>query len=326
MRRFRFLGVLVLAAVLLGAVLALRGRVAEVGGAGHLPGPGVSATAVALSLAGNLLLVDAWRAIVAAVGPRLPFAAAARVWTASQLARYTLGAAQVPGRALAGRGHGVGVGVGVLTTLVEILWGASLTAVVVLVTAPAGGAPSWVAAAALLPAALVVLGLAAPAEVLARLARLLRRPPLAGVDRRLAAAVTARYALVIVLRVTVTLLLYRAVGGDPGADWPVVAGAWAVGQLAGQFAVFAPGGLGVREGATALVLAPAVGADAALLLVALLRLAELAAELCAFAAAHGLRHQPPGGDQQQRVDAADPVAHVGQVGRQADQADRAGRR
>jgi glycosyltransferase 2 family protein len=290
----RPLGLIVLVAVLVGAVLALRGRAAEVGGAGGLPGPRTSMLAVVASLAGNLVLIDAWRALVAAAGPRLAFAAAARVWTSSQLARYTIGAAQVPGRVLAGRAHGVGTALGTLTTLVEIAWGMSLTAVVVLATAPAwlpaDGSLDWVAIAAVVPAAAVVAGLIAPQRMLQAVARPLRRfgAPTAQVDRRLAAAVAARYAAVIALRVVVAVALYAAVGGD-AHDWPAVAGAWALGQLAGQLAVFAPGGLGVREGATALVLAPAIGPAAALLLVALIRLAELVAELATFALARVLR-------------------------------------
>lgn len=282
-------GAVVLVVVFAGAVVALRGRVAGVGGAGGLPGPWTSLLAVGASAAGNLLLIDAWRGLVAAVGPRLGYGAAARVWTASQLARYTIGAAQVPGRALAGRAHGVGALLGTLTALVEIAWGASLTAVLVLATAPtwlpADGSLDWVAVAAIVPAAAVVAGLVAPRWLLTRLARLLRRDATGlRVDRRLAVGITARYAAVIVLRVLVAVALYRSVGGDVD-DWPAVAGAWALGQLAGQFAVFAPGGLGVREGVTALVLAPAIGTGAALLLVALIRLAELVAELTTFAAA-----------------------------------------
>lgn len=285
MERRRVLGAALLAGLLVVAVVALRGRVAAVDRAGGLPGPGVSALAVAATLAGNALLADAWRALVAATGVRLPWATAARVWTSSQLARYALGAAQVPGRVLAGRAHGVPALAGTLTTLVEIAWGLSLTAVVVLATAPAwlpaGGRLRWVALAASVPAAVVVAGLVAPGPLLAGLARLLRREAVA-VPRRLVFGVTLRYAAVIALRSAVAVALAAAVGADPARDWPAVVGAWALGQVAGQLAVFAPGGIGVREGATAVVLGPLLGVEAALLLVALVRLTELAAELLAF--------------------------------------------
>lgn len=306
-RRSRLVGAGVLLVVLVGAVLALRGRVAGVGGAGALPGPGTSLLVVGLNAAGNLLLVDGWRALVAASGTRLSLGTAARVWTSSQLARYTIGAAQVPGRALAGRRVGVGAAAGTLTTLVEIAWGTSLTAVLVLATAPAWlpGAQGlgWVAATAVLPTGVIVAGLIAPRRLLRGLARGLDVGPLrrlgggrlsAGlgrvrVDRALAAGVTARYAAVIALRVAATLALFAAVGGDLRADGVRVAGAWAIGQVVGQVAVFAPGGLGPREGATALVLTPAIGIEAALLLVALVRLGELVAELACFGIARLVR-------------------------------------
>jgi glycosyltransferase 2 family protein len=328
-RRMPPLGLAVLVAVLVGAVVALRGQVAGVSEAGGLPGPGTSVLAVAASVAGNLLLVDAWRALVAAAGPRLDFTAAARVWTASQLARYTIGAAQVPGRALAGRAHGIGAVVGTLTTLVEIAWGSSLTAVLVLATAPtwlpADGSLDWMAFAAVAPAVVLAAGLVAPQKVLTAVARLMRRLGVGRltavrVDRQLAVGVTVRYAVVVALRVVVAVALYRTVGGDVG-EWPAVAGAWALGQLAGQLAIFAPGGLGVREGATALVLAPAIGPAAALLLVALIRLAELVAELLTFGLAQTLRHEPERSDGEDRIDSADAVAHIGQVGGQAHEAD-----
>lgn len=302
-RRSRLVGAGVLLVVLVGAVVALRGRVAGVGGAGALPGVGTSLLIIGLNAAGNLLLVDGWRALVAASGTRLSLGAAARVWTASQLARYTIGAAQVPGRALAGRRVGIGAAAGTLTTLVEIAWGTSLTAVLVLATAPAWlpGAEGlwWLAAAAILPTVVVVAGLIAPRPLLAGVAGILDGAPLrrlsggrlstglqrVRIDRTLAVGVTGRYALVIALRVAATLALFSAVGGDLAADAVLVAGAWAIGQVVGQVAVFAPGGLGPREGATALVLTPAIGLEASLLLVALVRLGELVAELGCFGAA-----------------------------------------
>lgn len=263
----------------------------------------MGAVVVGANLLGNCLLIDAWRRLVGAVGPWLPFRAAARVWTLSQLARYTIGAAQVAGRALAGRSYGVGASAGALTTLVEIAWGMSLTAAVVLGTAPwwLPGANDlrWVALLAAVPTAIVIGGLVAPERLLGGVARLFRAPflrrvggqrltaGLAGirVDRRLTAGVTIRYLAVIGLRIVAALALLAPVGGGLGQDGLRTAGAWALGQVVGALAVFAPGGLGPREGATALVMAPAVGVEGALLFVALLRLGEVVAELIGFLAA-----------------------------------------
>lgn len=301
--RGRVLGLSAVLVVLTAAVLVLRGRVAGVAGAGGLPGPAVGALVIGANLLGNGLLIDAWRRLVAAVGPTLGFPAAARVWTVSQLARYTVGAAQVAGRALAGRSYGVGAPAGALTTLVEIAWGMSLTAAVVLGTAPwwlpGAGELRWVALLAAVPTAVVVTGLIAPQRLLAGFGRVLRARPLrriggdritAGlgtvrIDRRLITGVTVRYLAVIGLRIVAALALLGPVGGDLGQDGLRTAGAWALGQVVGALAVFAPGGLGPREGATALLMGPAIGLEAALLFVALLRLGELVAELLGFLAA-----------------------------------------
>jgi hypothetical protein len=63
----------------------------------------------------------------------------------------------------------------------------------------------------------------------------------------------------------------RALGPvDPGI-FPLVLAALALGTVAGFVALFAPVGLGVREGLGTIILAPAVGADLALLGLVLLR-------------------------------------------------------
>lgn len=296
----RLLGAVLVAALLVVAVVALRAQFDAVGGLGGLPGPGVVALALVANVVGNLLLADAWRAILAVTGVRLSLGVAGRVWTVSQFARYSIGAAQVPGRAVAGRRHGVGAAAGALTALVEIAWGTSLTAVVALVTAPAWlpgrGDLWWVAATAVVPAAVVVAGLVAPRELLEALGRLAGWAPLrrlgggrlAGgldrvlIDRRTAAAVSGRFALVVLSRIVAVVALATSVGADPVVDGPRLAGAWALGQVLGQLAIVVPGGLGVREGVTVAVTAPVLGVGAAALLAALVRLVEIGAELLTF--------------------------------------------
>lgn len=308
----RVVGAAVVAALLAVAVLVLRERLDAVGGLGGLPGPGVLAVAVAANILGNALLADAWRALVATTGVRLRAGAAARIWTVSQFARYTIGAAQVPGRALAGRRHGVGVGAGALTALVETAWLTSLTAVVALATAPAWlpGAEDLRGAAllAVVPAVVVLAGLVAPGRVLCALATLAGRGVLArlggarlaeglgrvDLDRRTAAGVTARFAVVVACRVVAVLALSTAVGASVPGDVPRLAGAWALGQVAGQLAVVVPGGLGVREGVTLALAAPALGVEAAALLAALIRLVEIVAEFLTFALARLLPGGSPG--------------------------------
>ncbi len=323
--RARFGGAVVAAVVVAGAALALRPLAGEVGG--RLPGPGVVAGVVALNLAGNALLVAAWRRLLRAAGTPLGAVEAARIWVPAQLARYTIGAAQVPGRVVAGARRGVAPGAGMLTTLAEVVWLSCVIAALVLATVPwwlaEAGPWRWVAGAAVLPVAVLVAGLVAPGAVLSLAARTINLvtarfhlptgrhtgPPGdvlggdgttttvvrtrigdgMGGDRRVALAVTGRYLAVVGLRVGATLAVFGALGGDVAGEAARVAGAWGVGQLAGQLAVFAPGGLGAREGAAALVLAPALGGELAALLVTLVRLGEMAAELVGLAALRLLR-------------------------------------
>lgn len=287
-----------LSAVLLAAVaLALRGRWEAVGEAGGLPGLGPSTLAVLAYVVANLVLALAWRDVVRAAGAVIGVRDALWVWAASQLARYTVGAAQIGGRAVLGRRYGLTLTTGAVTALVEVGWQSSLTAALALGTFPwwLPGAEdlTWLAWSGALPAGILLVGLVRPRALLRWLAALLGWGPVrrmtggrldAVADRvalgRLdALRITGRYALNSGLRLVGFLLIFAAVGGDLGRDGLRAVGAYAVGQLVGRLAVFAPGGLGPREGATALVIAPALGGGPALVLVAATRLLEVVGEL-----------------------------------------------
>jgi uncharacterized membrane protein YbhN (UPF0104 family) len=279
------------------AALALEGRWEAVGDAGGLPGPGALLLAGTAFLVANVVLALTWREVVRAAGGQIAPSAAAWVWAASQLTRYSLGAMQVGGRAVLGRRYGLTLTAGGVTALVEIGWQTSITAMLVLVTAPwwlgAAEGLAWLAWAGLAPAAVLLAGLLAPERLLALLAAVLRWGPLArltrgrlggkveriGLGRREAARLTALYALNTSLRLGGFLALFAALGGDLPSQAPLAVGAASLGQLVGRLAVFAPGGLGPREGATALAIAPAIGGAPALVLVAATRLVELVAEL-----------------------------------------------
>ncbi|MGH8929435.1 MAG: hypothetical protein ACRDZO_02050 [Egibacteraceae bacterium] len=283
----RVVGWVVSAAVLAACVLALRGRASAVEAGGGLPGALPFAVAVGVNALANGVVVAAWRRILGAAGAPIPPRAAAWVWSVSQLARYMLGAAQVAGRAVVGRRYGLPAWAGGVTAVVEIGWSGAITATIALAAAPwwLGDAANlgWLAAAAAVPAAILAVGLARPEVLIGAVGRVLKRlgrRDAVGVrlGRAAAARITGLYLLNSALRVGAFLVLFAAVGGSVARDGLRAAGALAVGQLIGWLAVFAPGGLGPREGATALAVAPAVGAGPALLLVAATRLAELLAE------------------------------------------------
>ena len=282
-----------------------------VGQAGGLPSVAAFTAAVLINVGANAVVVQAWRAVLSASGVALGFRAAAWVWSVSQLARYALGAAQVGGRAVAGRRYGLSPTAGAATALVEIGWQTSITATLVLATSPwwlpAVADLRWLAILGVPPAAVLVAGLLWPRRLLAWLGWLAGTRPVAwltrgrlggavervSVDRAAAARLTALYALNSALRLSAFAVLFAAVGGDLGAEAMRVVGAYAVGQLVGRLAVFVPGGIGPREGATALVLAPAIGGGPALVLVTAVRLAEIVGEAIFAAGARAGRPAPP---------------------------------
>lgn len=317
------LGVLAVVAVV------VRDRFGAVDASGAiLPGPAALAATVLLFAAANEILVRAWLALVALGGSHLDLRRGRWVWASSQLTRYAMGMAQVASRAVVARRHGLRPTAGAVTTLLEVVWYTCLNGLVAVATIPwwlAGTGLSWAAWFAVVPGLVLALALVAPrtflqlTELLGRLP-VLRRGGLARaaaieVHRADSARLTLAYAANFSLRLSGFVVLYLAVGGQAG-DLGRVTGAFALGHLIGAVAVFAPGGLGPREGVTALVLAPTLGAGPVLGLVAITRLVELVAEL-AYAGVARLRW--PGADVLDGAPSTDgPAATTaGTVGRVA---------
>lgn len=294
----RVLGWVLSAGILVVTVVALRDRFEEVSQVGGLPGVAPVAAAVAINAVGNAVLVTAWREIVALVGPRLRWVTAARVWSLSQLARFSIAAAQVGARAALARRHGVRVSVGVVTTLVEIAWAAALNPLLIAVTIPwwLPGADDfrWVAWVGLVPGLVLVAAVATPRRLLQLIRwglslglvqrwsqgrRLARAAGEVDVGRPASARLTGLLAANNLLRLGAFLVVLGAVGAELSEVALRAVGAYALGQFAGRIAVFAPGGIGPREGVTAAVLAPAIGGTPALVVVAVTRLAELLGEV-----------------------------------------------
>jgi glycosyltransferase 2 family protein len=308
----RLLGWAASIAILLATAALLRERFTAVGAAGGLPGLAPSALAVILFTIANGVLADTWQRMMALSGPALPWRAAAWIWSASQLARYTVGAAQVGGRAILARRYGLTATAGAASVVVEVGWQVSLNAATVLLTLPwwlpGAGDLTWLAWAGIAPVLVLVWGLVAPQHLIRAVARGLSLGPLGRLlgdrlervatttqlSRAAAAGLTGRFLLNTGLRMIAFVALFAGVAGRPvGRDDVLLAiGAYAVGSFVGRLAVFAPGGLGPREGATALVVAPAIGGGPALVLVAAVRLLELVAELLFLLIARVLRPTP----------------------------------
>lgn len=287
--------------LLVVVVVAVRDRWQDVDAAGGLPGALPVAVAVAINLAANLVLVFAWREQVALAGGRLPMRVAVPVWSQSQLSRLLFPGATFGARALLARRHGVTVTVGALTTVLELVWMLTILPLIVLVTLPWWGSLAagwdWLAIAAVVPLVVLVAMVTAPAPSARLIARVLRRVP--GVravvpsEERLAAAdLRPRDALELgglylannlAREAAVVTLLAGLVPLSPTLVLTVV-GASAVGRFVGMLAIFAPGGIGPREGVMVLVLAPVLGAGTALVLAAAARLVEIAAEAVLYVA------------------------------------------
>ncbi|PSO46900.1 MAG: hypothetical protein BRC32_05815 [Actinobacteria bacterium QS_8_72_14] len=222
------------------ALLAVAGWVVQqrwdtVDQAGGLPGLGPSAAAVAVLGGANVVLAWNWRAVIALVGPRLPWRAALWVWSVSQLSRYTVSFAQVGSRAVLARSYGAPATAGVLSTLLELLWMVTVTSALVLATIPwwlpAVGDVRWLAWAALVPVAGLAAAMARPATAVRAIDWAGGRPVVArltrgrlegvasrvGLSRATIASFAARYGLNTALRHAAFLTLFAAVGGDLAA-------------------------------------------------------------------------------------------------------------
>lgn len=317
-------GWVVLLALVAVAGTVLYERREAVGEAGGLPGLLPSATAVLIYFVANALLAWNWSAIVAVAGTRLPFRTALWAWSVSQISRYTVTLAQVGSRAVVAKRYGVPATAGVLSTVLELAWMFMVTSTIVVATIPwwlpIAGDARWVAWVAALPVVGIVAAVAHPQAMLAAIDAVVRRPfvarvtggRLAGVagrirlDRATMWRFVARYGTNTALRHAAFLTLFAAVGGDLGTHALTAVGTYALGSLAGTVAVFAPGGLGVREGLIAVALTPVIGGGPALVLAAAVRLLEIVAELSllgvarllrgnAATVAHGTQTGSPGG-------------------------------
>lgn len=198
-----------------------------------------------------------WRAILAALGHRLPVAASTRIWSTSELARYLPGVVwQVVGRAWLVKPYGVRGSVCTTSQVLELIL-FLLANVLVAVTCLLffgykrvdEAARGWLAACmALVPILAIVIHPRVFHALSARLLRLFNKPPL---ERALPLRLMYGLLLFAVLGLLWQgMALWLTVGSPLGLivdKWWVIAGAYSLAWIAGFLAVWAPGGLGVRE-------------------------------------------------------------------------------
>lgn len=229
------------------------------------------------------VLIAAWRLVLQGWGERLAPAPAVAIWTLSNLGRYLPGKVWgVAGLAVLAQRAGVaawaGVGAAVAMQALAVGSGVAVTAA----TAPGVLSPTGLAAGVGI-AGLTLLVLATPAAM-ARLGRLARREdlrPLRPATVILAGAVTT------VSWMGYGLAFWCLARGTLGGATPSMAaatGVFAAGYVAGLLALFAPGGVGVREAMLVALLAPGIGSGGAIVLSVASRILLTLTEAAAAAA------------------------------------------
>ncbi len=215
--------------------------------------PGDVGAALAVLTAYYLLFVLGWQWILASLGVRIGYALALQAEMASMLAKYVPGMVWTPlARILWLRRAGVGrsglvLGSIALEAGLSALSGVLVFAVALLWTGSASAPVLPIAAFAAVVAVLIH-----PRVYRALARRLLRRfgeddPPV--LRYRTMAALLIYYAASWLVGGLAIFFLLRALGGSPAlTDVPYLGGTAAVAAIVAVLSVFAPSGLGVREG------------------------------------------------------------------------------
>lgn len=225
-----------------------------------------------------------WGAVVAGLGgPRLPARDAVSIFMVSNLGRYLPGKVwSIAGMAALAKGKGIPVGVSTTSAVVVQGLGLLAAGAIGLATFARGSEalPRWGLAGAGAALALLIVLLAVP-SLFRRAVGLWFRVVRARPPSNLTAARVLRWLLQVAVvwgAVGASFWLFAA---SLGAELsPVRAGsAFAAAYVAGYLMLFAPAGVGVREGFLVVFLAPALGSGPATVLAIAARLWMTAAEV-----------------------------------------------
>lgn len=238
------------------------------------------AVACLCNIASLLISMAPWWALVRGFGHRIATVPAAHIYFSGYLGRY------IPGRvwtvlAYIRLGGPVGVSGGVMVAVfglhiaISTITGAGIG----LIFAPAMGlSAGWL----VVPLAGLALALIRPAYItsaISALSRLLRRPltvPPAA-DSGLRIAIAAQIASWCAAGAHLWVLAI-GLGADPLRALPAAVGGFALGSIAGSYAIIAPDGVGVRDAVLALALSAVLPLPAAILACVASRVATLATE------------------------------------------------
>lgn len=252
------------------------------------------AASVLVLVATYLALAAVWGRLLRDLGVDVRFGEALQTWSFSNLGRYLPGKVwQIAGSAVVARSLGLPAGLSVVTTLLSLAAMIGTGAALGFLLAP-DAFPHAVPRPALVVLTLgVALLVFLPSVVRGALLRLPRGVGAANVPplRRVAMArLVGTHVAAWVGQGASLAILASAFGPVPAAAFVRFVGAYALAHVAGLLAIFAPGGLGVREAVLGWLLGPSASGGAHVLAVSS-RLAAVIAEVLVLAIAVLMRRR-----------------------------------
>lgn len=235
-------------------------------------------------IAGLLAMMLAWRALLAGFGSALPLRPATKVMFLGQLGKYVPGSVwALIGQTELAKEHGVPRERGAAATLLAMATTLATGCAIAAVTLPLTSAEATRRYWWLLLLAVPMLGSLHPrvvTAVLDRALRLVRRQPLpAAIPLRAMVTAVAWTLLGWLLFGVHVWLLVRTADGSHSGLLPLSTGAYALAWSVGFLVIIAPGGLGAREAALVVALAPVMPAGGPLVVALASRVVLTAADL-----------------------------------------------
>lgn len=215
----------------------------------------------AVFLSGHAVLVQTWRSMLVCWDARLPFWSAARIWSVSNLARYLPGKIWNIG-AMGAMSRNVGIsplaasGSAILSTLVNLLAGfvVSVIAGRALLEQSSNGRGALAILIVAIASAMLLLAPWMMPRIAPVIARLARRPVEATLPgRAVVYALVGNIVAWLLYGAAFQLFVFGLLGTASGGYAEYLA-AYTISYILGYLFLFAPAGIGVREGVMVTVL------------------------------------------------------------------------
>ena len=247
-----------------------------------------------------------WREIALSLGTKVPFRNTVQLWSFSNLGRYLPGKVwQVIGLVVIARDLGVPPGVATSVAIIALGFMICSGALVGVLLVPGAAAEYPVLRAGIWAIALgMVVPLASPG-ILARAIRLLPESfgcrDVRGFSRLTVVKLEAYFLATWLVHGATFLVLASAFAPLGWGAFPALCGSFSLSYVGGLIAVFAPGGIGVREGLIVVLLGDNLGSDVPVHAIAVgARVWTLLGELLVLLLALGLRFRTTHGPRSSR--------------------------